>query len=108
MASNGGYQDVMEVAWVGCGGSQSQGVRGYALVMCKACGGRPRAGVWSAGHQRVGCGQPSKRGECDKTVQPWVGQHRGRIMQVGRAGVAPQVGCHRAAWGHQSARGVSV
>ena len=36
------------------------------------------------GHQRVGCGWPSDHSECDKTVQPWVGQSRGHIVQVGR------------------------
>ena len=35
------------------------------------------------GHQRVGCGQPSEHGECNKTMQPWVGQRQGRVMQVG-------------------------
>ena len=83
MAGNGGYQDVI---WVGHGGSQSQGSHGYTLVMRQVCGGRPRAGMWSAERQRAGCGWPSEHGECDKTMQLWVGQRRGHIMQVG---------CHR-------------
>ena len=82
VAGNGGYWDMMEVAWVGCGGGQSQG--GTWVRAGDTQSAWLRAGVWIAGHQRVGCGRQSEHGECDKTMQLWVGQHRGHVMQVGR------------------------
>ena len=90
MAGNGGYRDVMEVAWVGCGGGQSQG--GAWVCTGDTQSAWLRAGMWSVGHQRAGCGWPPEHSECDKTMQPWVGQHWGHVMQVGRrkCGIASQ------------------
>ena len=48
MAGNGGYWDVMEVARVGRGGSQSQGgAWGQAKGRCVECGA-PKGGLWVA------------------------------------------------------------
>ena len=65
---HGGCWDAMEAAWVGRVHGQSKGARGYVLVMHEARGGRPRAGVWGVGHQRVGCGGPSKHGDMSVCV----------------------------------------
>ena len=76
MVGHGGRQDAMEVAWVGHVHGRSKGAHGYMLVMCEARGGRPRAGVWGAGHQRVGCGEPSEHGDASVCVWGW-GAHQG-------------------------------
>ena len=100
VAGNGGYRDVMEVAWVGRGGGQNQG--GIWVHTGDTQSAWPRAGVWSAGHQRVGCGWPSEHSECDKTVQLWVGQCWGHVMQVGCCR------CGTASWVSQGGMGTSV
>ena len=58
-----GCQDTMEAAWVGHGGGQSKG----------ACGGGLRAGVWGAGHQRVGCGRLSEHSDLLVHIRGWGG-----------------------------------
>ena len=76
MVGHGGRQDTMEAAWVGRVHGRSKGVGGYALVMREGHGGGPRAGVWGAGHQRVGCGEPSERSDALVRVWGW-GAHQG-------------------------------
>ena len=44
MAGNGGYRDMMEVAWVGCGGSQSQDM--MEMVWVSRGGGQSQGGMW--------------------------------------------------------------
>ena len=44
MAGNGGYQDVMEVAWAGCGGGQSRDV--MEVAWASRGGGQSQGGAW--------------------------------------------------------------
>ena len=44
MAGNGGYWDMMEVAWAGHGGGQSQDMMEVAWVSCG--GGQSQGGAW--------------------------------------------------------------
>ena len=53
MAGNGGYRDVMEVAWVGHGGHQSQGGAWGQAEGRRVERGAPKGGLWAADPARV-------------------------------------------------------
>ena len=88
VAGNGGYQDVMEVVWVGHGGGQNQGgIWVHTGDAQRECGAQGTKG-WAVG----GC--PSTVNVTRPCSCGW-GSIRAVLCRLGVAGVAPQVEHHR-------------
>ena len=105
VAGNGGYRDMMEVVWDhgwAVGAVRARGAYGYALVMRKARGRGQECGVRGTKGRAVG-GRPSTVNVTRPCSHGW-GSVGAASCKLGVAGVAPQVGRHRASPNPQGKR----